>query len=156
MAEPALCLALLPFLVQEGASCLWKETIRAHPSPNFCVCLRLLPSLLHLASPAPHPHRTCHPPAQGSPNSSSVSRTCTMGKSQAIHRQRLIPGTISPTEMCQIHRESCQNSEQAIWEVPGPLQFSDSPGELLQKSPYQSSHLSDTPTLVPNHRSSRF
>lgn len=52
-----------------------------------------------------------------------------MGKSQAIHRQGLIPGTVSPTEMCQIHRESCQNSEQATGKCLGLCIF-----QILQVS----------------------
>lgn len=85
-AEPVVYLASLPVLVQEGAPCLCKETIKA------VLCLRLLPSLLYLA---------CYPLAQGSPNrTSSLSRTCTTGKRQALHSQGLIPGAVSSTKVC--------------------------------------------------------
>lgn len=46
-SEPALCLAPLPFLVQEGAPCLCRETLRTHPSPNLCAVPKVL------AEPAP-------------------------------------------------------------------------------------------------------
>lgn len=48
-----LCLALLPFLVQERTPCLFRETL----AQTSVLYLRLLPILLYLISPAPHPHR---------------------------------------------------------------------------------------------------
>lgn len=153
MAELALCLALLPLLVQEGVLCLCKETLRAHPSPNLCACLRLLPSLLHPASPAPHPHRACHPPAQGSPNNiSSLSRTCTMGKRQARANSWGTFSHLGVSNPLEILSKFRAGHLGGTWASA----FFRFPGELMQESPLQSSHSKHHHTLVPNHHNSHF
>lgn len=54
-SELALCLALLPFLVQEGTPCLFRETVRIHPSPNLCAVPKALaqPALPGFSSSSP-------------------------------------------------------------------------------------------------------
>lgn len=134
-SEPALCLAPLPFLVQEGAPCLCRETLRTHPSPNLCAVPKALAEPAPAGFPSSSPTRGFSPSCsvrEGdqrlSNSTSSLSRTRTTGKRRdlpSVGKGQFL-GQFLPPKCVHIHWESCQNSEQAIWEVPETLQFSDS------------------------------